>query len=238
MNSLPLLLVPGLMCDHTVWDPVIPALSASRTCSVVDHRNTNTLGQMAAQLLDDAPDRFLLAGHSMGGRVAMEVVRIAPHRVAGLALLDTGYLAKADGEEGDEEVRKRMALLHIAQTQGVRAMAQEWVKGMVHPNRLSDSVLLEAILKMFERKSAEIFANQLHALIERPDATPVLQSIQVPSLILCGLQDSWATPAQHQAMQYQVPHAVISMIDGAGHMAPMERPQAVSESMLKWLSDC
>ena len=174
----------------------------------------------------------------MGGRVAMEVVRIAPHRVAGLALLDTGYLAKAEGEEGDEEVRKRMALLHIAQTQGVRAMAQEWVKGMVHPNRLSDSVLLEAILKMFERKSAEIFANQLHALIERPDATPVLQSIQVPSLILCGLQDSWATPAQHQAMQHQVPHAVISMIDGAGHMAPMERPQAVSESMLKWLSDC
>jgi len=238
MHSLPLILVPGLMCDHTVWDPLLPALSASRTCTVVDHAEANSLEQMAVQLLSVAPPKFLLAGHSMGARVVLEVLRLVPERVGGVALLDTGYLPKATGAAGEEEVRKRFNLLHVAQTQGVRAMAREWVQGMVHPDRLREPALIDPILAMFDRKSADIFAKQIEALIHRPDGTDVLQSIQVPALVLCGQQDTWSPPAQHAAMQQLIPHAKLVVVDGAGHMAPMEKPHEVANAMLAWLSEC
>ncbi|HEY6136014.1 MAG TPA: alpha/beta hydrolase, partial [Rubrivivax sp.] len=104
----PLLLVPGLMCDHAVWAPLMPALAEGRACTVVDHGSANSLVTMAHQLLATAPPRFALAGHSMGGRVALEVVRLEPGRVSRLALLDTGYLPRPAGAAGDEEARKRV----------------------------------------------------------------------------------------------------------------------------------
>ena len=235
MNTLPLLLVPGLMCDHTVWDPLLPELSSLHACTVVDHGHANSLSHMAVQLLQNAPPQFYIAGHSMGARVALEVLRIAPERVKGAALLDTGYLPKLSGAAGEEEVRKRMALLHIAQKQGVRAMAREWVQGMVHPDRLTDAELIERIFTMFERKDATIFAHQLHALIHRPDASDVLSSMRVPTLILCGRQDFWSPPSQHEAMHQLARHATLAVIEEAGHMAPMERPAAVAAEMLRWL---
>lgn len=234
--SLPtLILVPGLMCDHAVWAPVLPALSVHRHCVVTDHGDSDDLQDMARRLLAAAPERFALAGHSMGGRVALEVCRLAPARVTHLALLDTGYLPRAAGDAGEEETRKRHALLHIAQTQGVRAMALDWVQGMVHPKRLADTALIEAILDMFERKSVDVFARQIRALLSRLDATPVLRALSVPALVQCGRQDSWATVAQHQALQALVGGAVLDIIEDAGHMAPMEQPQAVAGSLLRWL---
>jgi len=238
MRPLPLVLVPGLMCDHTVWDPVLPQLSAMHACTVVDHGQADSLVAMATQILRDAPPRFCLAGHSMGARVGLEVMRLSPERVAGVALMDTGYLPKLAGPAGEEEVRKRMNLLHIAQDQGVRAMAHEWVQGMVHPNRLQDATLMAAILRMFDRKSAEIFAKQQHALIHRPDGSDVLARIAVPTLIACGRQDAWSPPAQHEAMHQLAPHAQLDIYEDAGHMAPMEQPAAVAESMLRWLARC
>jgi pimeloyl-ACP methyl ester carboxylesterase len=193
---------------------------------------------MAVQLLKDAPSQFLIAGHSMGARVALEVVRLAPQRIRGIALLDTGYLPKFSGSVGEEEVGKRLKLLHKAQTDGVRAMAHEWVQGMVHPDRLADEALIERILTMFERKDAEIFAKQIHALIHRPDASQVLSSLRVPTLILCGQQDAWSPPSQHQAMYQLVPQAAFEIIPHAGHMAPMEMPSEVAAAMLRWLERC
>jgi len=235
MQTLPLLLVPGLMCDHAVWEPLLPQLTASHLCTVVDHGHANSLSQMAVQLLHNAPPNFYIAGHSMGGRVALEVLRIAPERVAGAALLDTGYLPKLPGLEGEQEVQKRMELLHVAQQQGVRAMAHEWVQGMVHPQRLADTDLIARILAMFDRKDATVFAHQLHALIHRPDGSDVLSSLRVPTLIMCGRQDSWSPPAQHESMHRLAPHATLAVIEEAGHMAPMEQPQAVADIMLRWL---
>ena len=236
--NLPLVLVPGLMCDHTVWEPLVPFFGADQTCQMVDHRSANSLTQMAQQVLDSAPAKFVMAGHSMGGRVALEVLRMAPQRVAGVALMDTGYLAKIDGPAGALEVSKRLVLLEIAQSKGVRAMAQEWVKGMVHPNRLTDHELIEKILQMFETKNSDIFARQLLALIFRKDATDVLKSIRVPTLILCGHQDAWSTPAQHEEMMQFVPHAQLAIIPDAGHMSTMERPLEVANAMNHWLAEC
>jgi pimeloyl-ACP methyl ester carboxylesterase len=226
------------MCDHTVWDPLLASLTASHPCQVVDHGQADSLSQMAGQVLRDAPPQFCLAGHSMGARVGLEVLRLAPERVVGVALLDTGYLPLPAGLPGEEEVRKRMNLLQIAQNQGVREMAQTWAQGMVHPDRLRDAPLMEAILQMFERKSADIFAKQLHALIHRPDGSDVLSRIAVPTLIGCGRQDAWSPPAQHEAMHKLAPHATLDIYEDAGHMAPMEQPQAVADSLLRWLARC
>lgn len=240
MTTLPLLLVPGLMCDHTVWEPVLAWLAADRACMVVDHGQADALPQMAQQLLASAPPQFVMAGHSMGARVALEVLRLAPERVRGVALLDTGFLPKPSGAAGEDEAAKRFALLHIAQSQGVRAMAQQWVRGMVHPDRLADAELIERILAMFECKSADIFARQIHALLTRPDGSDVLQRLHVPTLLMCGAQDAWSPPAQHEAMQALVPPAwaQLDLIAQAGHMAPMERPAEVAGSLLAWLDRC
>lgn len=231
-----LVLVPGLMCDADAW-ATVPSGLPEFDCLVVDHGSADSLVQMAKQLLANAPRRFALAGHSMGGRVALEVIRLAPERVTHLGLFDTGHLPKPVGAAGEEEVRKRMALLAIAQAQGVRTMAAEWVKGMVAPPHLSDTALVESILAMFERKSADIFERQLRALIDRPDATDVLQTVAVPTLVLCGALDAWSSPAQHQAIADCIPArpTIVAVADG-GHMVMQEQPRAVLHAMRQWLA--
>lgn len=237
MGVTTLVLLPGLMCDAAVWEPLFAHLPAGTTPWVADYGMAHSLSAMAQGVLQQAPaERFALAGHSMGGRVAMEVLRLAPQRVTQVALMDTGHLPRAAGEAGSQEAAKRLALLEIARTQGVRAMAQTWVQGMVHPNRLQDAVLIEAVVAMFARKSAEVFAAQIEALLARPDASEVLRTLAVPTLLQCGAQDSWSPPAQHADMQALAPHAVLDVVADAGHMAPMERPAAVAQGLARWLA--
>ena len=236
--NLPLLLIPGLMCDDAVWLPLEPWWPPGADVRVVDHGLADSLPAMARQLLSAAPPRFALAGHSMGGRVAMEVLRHAPQRVAGVALLDTGYAPLPAGQAGADETAKRQALLHLAQTQGVAAMARQWVQGMVQPARLADAALVDGIVAMMARKTAAHFAAQVSALLARPDAAPVLASLAVPTLLLCGAHDSWSPPAQHQQMLDLAPPGVADLVvvPEAGHMAPMERPEAVATALLAWLA--
>lgn len=231
-----LILVPGLMCNETSWAPILPALSAQTTCQVVSHGDADSLTQMAQQILDAAPALFDLAGHSMGGRVALEVVRMAPERVQRLALLGTGYRAKEAGAVGEKEVQGRQALLDVAQSQGVRAMAQVWVQNMVAPARLADAALIEAIVQMFERKSVDIFQRQIKALLTRPDATEVLRQVRVPTLVMAGEFDAWASPQQHQAIADLIPTPQpMQTVVGSGHMMMMEKPNAVAALFLDWL---
>jgi len=231
-----LLLVPGLMCDAAVWSPLLPALAPHAECHIVDHGMADNLGTMAEQLLATAPPTFALAGHSMGGRVALEVMRRAPERVTRLALLDTGDKARAPGAAGEEEARKRYALLDIARTQGVRAMAQVWVQGMVAPERLADAELIEAIVAMLARTSADVFAHQIRALLHRPDTMDVLAALHVPTLVACGQQDSWSPPSQHEEIASFIPaRPRVQTIANAGHMATMERPAASAQLLRDWL---
>ena len=231
-----LILIPGLMCDAAVWEALLPAVQPHADCRIADHGDADSITGMARRVLADAPAQFALAGHSMGGRVAMEVARLAPGRVTRLALVDTGYLARAAGAAGEEEARKRHALLDIARNHGVRAMAAQWVQGMLDPPRLADTALVEAIVAMFARRSADTFARQIRALLERPDATPVLAGIGVPALVLCGRADSWSPVSQHQDIAALLPaHPAVRVIDQAGHMCTMEQPQAVAQALLEWL---
>jgi pimeloyl-ACP methyl ester carboxylesterase len=190
---------------------------------------------MAQQVLDEAPtERFAMAGHSMGGRVALEVMRLAPQRVERLALLDTGTHPLATGEAGEKEKAGRMALLKIAQEQGMRVMAQEWAKGMVHPDRIGGPIF-EEVLAMFDRGSAAQYAAQINALLTRLDAAPLLPGISCPTLVLTGRQDAWASPTQHETMAAAIPGAQLLIVEDSGHMTTMEQPQAVSAALAAWL---
>lgn len=236
MTQPVLILVPGLMCDHTSWAPILPAVSAQAACQVVSHGDADSLVQMAQQILATAPAQFDLAGHSMGGRVALEVVRLAPERVRRLALLGTGFKPKEAGAAGEKEAQGRQALLDVAQTQGIRAMAQAWVQNMVAPSRLLDETLIDAVLQMFERKSADIFQRQIKALLTRPDATEVLRQVRVPTLVMAGEFDAWASPQQHQDIADLIPNPPpMQVVSGAGHMMMMEKPDAVAALFLDWL---
>ena len=230
-----LVLLPGLVCDRAVWAPQIQALSARVDCQVADYGLLDSIGAMAQHVLDTAPaPTFALAGHSMGGRVALEVVRLAPERVHHLALLDTGTSPLATGVAGAKEKAGRKILLEIASQQGMRAMATQWARPMIHPSR-HGTPLFEAVLDMLERSSAEQFAAQIRALLTRPDAGLVLPSIACPTLVLTGREDLWSPPEQHALMAEAIAGAQLCIVDQCGHMSTLEQPEVVSVAFERWL---
>jgi pimeloyl-ACP methyl ester carboxylesterase len=231
-----LILIPGLLCDAEVWAPQIAALGDLVTAHVPDHGARDSLGSMAEAILARAPVRFALAGHSMGGRVALEVMRRAHERVSGLALLDTSYLPLAPGAAGERERAGRLELLDVARREGMRAMCRRWLAiPTIHPERLDDEALVAPILDMFARKTPAIFEAQIRALLERPDAAAVLPVIGCPTLVLCGREDALSTLATHQAMAEMIPGSTLAAITRCGHMATLEQPSAVNAALRGWL---
>ncbi|MBX3608153.1 MAG: alpha/beta hydrolase [Piscinibacter sp.] len=223
------------MCDAAVWADQARELAVRRPVFVPVYGALDSLGAMAEQVLRAAPPGPLaVAGHSMGGRVAFEMLRQAPDRVARLALLDTSYHPLADGEAGQREREGRYALLAVARTQGMRAMARQWATGMVHPSRLG-TPLFEAVLDMFERHTPVQFAAQIEALLARPDATALLGQIRCPTLLLCGREDGWSPPARHEFMHAHIAGASLTILEQCGHMSTMEQPQAVTAALADWL---
>lgn len=229
--------LPGLLCDGAVWEPQIATLCGRYDCIVADYGGADSLPAMAESVLASAPPRFAVVGHSMGGRVALEVIRSAPQCVTRLALLDTGYQARAEGDAGEAEARKRYHLLDIALSQGMRVMGREWLQGMIHPERLQDRALVEAILAMIERKTPGIFAAQIRALLDRPSAQGVLRAISCPTLVLCGRQDSWSPLPRHEQMTQLIAGATLVVIEESGHMVTMECPKESTAALDSWL-DC
>ena len=230
-----LLLVPGLLCDDAVWARQTAALADIADVRVANNGEVDSLGALAEAVIAHAPPRFALAGHSMGGRIALEVARRAPERLLGLAILDTGYEALLPGDAGRKEAAGRYSLLAMARSEGMRVMARTWVQGMVYPPRLTDTHLIDSILDMFERRTPELFEMQIKALLSRPDATSVLQSIRCPTLVLCGREDAWAPPARHEVMAKMISGATLEVIPDCGHMSPMERPEPVDAAFRRWI---
>lgn len=224
------------MCDAAVWADQAAVLGRERAVLVPDYGELDDLGAMAEHVLRLVPTGPLaVAGHSMGGRVAFEILRRVPGRVARLALLDTSYHPLPPGADGERERAGRMALLATARERGMRAMARDWAQGMLHPSRLG-TPLFEAVLDMFERRTPAQFAAQIRALLARPDATPLLGGIHCPTLILCGADDGWSPPARHEFMHLRVPGSALCLVERCGHMSTMERPEAVSAAMAEWLA--
>jgi pimeloyl-ACP methyl ester carboxylesterase len=222
------LLLPGLLCDQTIWAHQSEVLGEFCNVIVPDFRYVNSIAAMAQLVLDEGPERFSVAGHSMGGRVALEVFRIAPECVERLALLDTGVHPRAAGEES-----KRGELIDLAHRQGMAALAARWLPPMLHPDHAG---LLQPLTEMVMRATSETFANQQRALLDRPDARTVLPLVRCPTLVLCGRQDTWSPVSQHEEIAASITGAKLVILDDCGHMSPVEQPSAVTGALREWLS--
>jgi len=225
-----LVLVPGLLCDELVWEHAVTAFAPGRQVIVPMLDTLDSIPAMAARLLADAPAHFALAGYSLGGRIALEVYRQAPQRVSRLALLDTGVHPCSAGEPA-----RRHELVSLARSQGMRALARAWLPPMVHPARSADPAVMAPLEAMVERRTPDTFRNQVTALLNRPDATPVLATVACPTLVLCGREDQWSPLAQHEAIAAQIRGARLAVIDDAAHFAPFERPAPVTDQLRTWL---
>jgi len=235
-----LVLAPGLVSDETVWQQQVHDLGSYRVADqvvtvVVDYALCNDLGAMADRLLATAPPKFALAGHSMGGRVALEAYLRAPERITHLALLDTGSDALPPGEAGEREKAGRFRLLEIARRDGMLAMGKEWTLKMVHPSRLSDATLMDAIHQMIARAPLAQFEAQIQALLARPDRSEMLAQIHVPTLVLCGHEDNWSTIERHVEMSRRITGSVLVDVPDCGHMSTMEQPAAITRAFRNWL---
>jgi pimeloyl-ACP methyl ester carboxylesterase len=230
-----LVLVPGLVCDAAVWEQQVHDLGSYRVVQVADHGLCNDLGAMADCLLARAPAKFALAGHSMGGRVALEVYARAPERVTRLALMDTGYDSLPAGEPGEREKAGRYRLVDIARRDGMLAMARDWSQRMVHPRRLGDAAFMDVIYQMIARAPLAQFEAQVAALLARPDRTALFARIHVPTLVLCGHEDNWSPLSQHVEMARRIKGSVLVDVPDCGHMCTLEQPAAISRAMSDWL---
>lgn len=231
-----LVLVPGLLCDDSVWQPQIRGLAGSCHCWVAPNEGHDSLPALAAELLRRAPaERFALAGHSMGGRIALEVMRQAPHRVQRLALLDTGWQPRPGGEAGEAERQQRLALLAAARESGMGELARRWLPGMVRA-AAHGSAAYAQMQAMVQRRTPGQFAAQVQALLDRHDASDVLARVACPTLILCGEQDQWSPPDRHAAMARLIPGARLVLVPECGHMSTLEQPAAVTAALADWLT--
>jgi pimeloyl-ACP methyl ester carboxylesterase len=223
-------LLSGLLCDETFWTDIPQRLAAVAETRVVSFRGFSSLAAMAQHVLKIAPERFAVAGHSMGGRVALEILRTAPGRITGLALLNTSVHAVRDGEP-----QSRSRLLRVAQELGMSALAAEWLPPMMGSDAARATELMPHLRAMVQRFTAEDYAGQVGAMLNRPEVLSLLPSIAVPTLLLSGSDDAWSPVSQQQSIRRRIPHATLFEIHGAGHMAPLERPGATAVALREWL---
>ncbi|CUH81973.1 alpha/beta fold hydrolase [Tropicibacter naphthalenivorans] len=224
----PLVFLPGMMCDDRLFGPQMRALGGQRPVSAADLTTQDSIASMARHVLETAPPVFALAGLSMGGIVAMEVLRQAPGRVARLALMDTNPLAETPqvqaGRAGQIARAERGELADMMRDTFIpRYLAQ------------ADAGIEALCLDMATELGPEVFARQSRALRERPDQCGVLQGYTGPTLILCGAQDRLCPVERHALMAGLMPHARYRVIPGAGHLPTLEQPDTVTEALTQWL---
>lgn len=224
----PLLLVPGLMCDWRIFEG---QLGAFPNALVVDYGDADALGEMAQLILDTAPDRFALLGHSMGARVALEIYRQAPQKVDRLALLSTGVHPVRPGER-----EKRHALRDIGRNEGMAALVDTWLPPMLGEAASGNAALVDRLRGMCIGAGLDRFEAQIEALLSRPRVDELLPQIAVPTLVAVGGEDRWAPPEQHTQFAAQIPAARLVVIEGAGHMLPAEEPDELNAVIAGWLT--
>ena len=229
--SLPLVLLPGMMCDARLFAPQVAAFAPGRSVQVPSLAGHDSMAALAASVLDQAPPRFALAGLSMGGIVAMEIMAQAPDRVAGLALLDTNPLA-----ETPERQALRSPQMTRAQAGGLAEILRDEMKPMYlapGPNRAE---ILRLCMDMALDLGPAVFVRQSRALRDRPDYCETLRRVQVPALVLCGREDRLCPIDRHDLMHDLIGGARQVVIDGAGHLPVLEQPRATNAALADWLS--
>ena len=231
MAAEPLVLLPGMMCDARLFGPQINAFSHERAVMVAPMNAHDTVAALAADVLAAAPARFALAGLSMGGIVAMEVIRRAPDRVTRLALLDTNALSEAP-----EVAARREPQIAAARAGWLTQVMRDEMK----PNYLAPGPgrgpVLDLVLDMATALGPEVFVAQSRALQTRPDQQETLRGVSIPALILCGEHDTLCPVSRHELMARLMPHATLTVVPDAGHLPTLEQPDAVNAALERFLT--
>ena len=230
-ERVPLVLVPGLLCDAALWRHQVEHLAEVAAITVADVTRQDSMAAMAEAVLAQAPaDRFALAGLSMGGYVSLEIMRRAPGRVARLALLDT--TARPDTEEARQ---RRLAFIAQTEQGDFKGVTKRLLPLFIHPDRLEDEALAGTVTAMTRRVGKGVFLRQQRAIMGRADARAWLGGIQPPTLVLVGREDALTPVALHEELAARIPHARFVIVEHCGHLSPVERPEAVTAVMRYWL---
>lgn len=223
-----LALIPGLASDRIVWQALADA--AAWPSRHADLTRDTSIADMATRLLAETDGKLVAVGHSMGGRVAMEMARQAPERLVGLVLANTGHHARREGEES-----RRQEMIDLG-NRDIERLADAWLPPMLDPARIGDATLMTQLREMVRRAGAAVHERQIRALLGRPDAMAYIPHIACPILLVAARQDGWSPIAQHREIAAAAPDAELTIIENAGHFAPLERPAEVTTAITGWLS--
>lgn len=230
MSERQIVFLPGLLCDQALWAHQSQHLADTADIMVGDLTRDDSISAMAERILEEAPDTFALAGLSMGGYVAQEIMRQEPERVERLALIDTQ--ARADSAE---QVKTRQGLIKLATMGKFKGVTPRLLPNLVHKDRLEDPEVRDVVLGMAERVGQEAFVRQQSAIMNRKDGRGDLHAIRVPTLVLCGREDILTPPNLHEEMAEAIPGARLVIVEDAAHLAPLEQPHAVTAVLRYWL---
>jgi pimeloyl-ACP methyl ester carboxylesterase len=231
-TRLPVVLaLPGLLSDRVVWGEVATALDDVVDMVIVDRAHGDDLGAMATAALATVAGPVHVVGHSMGGRIALEIWRLAPDRVQSLVLMDTGTHGVRPGEAA-----ARAELTAMSARDGMGALAEAWLPGMVAAGRRDDPTVVGPLREMVGRFTPAEHAAQIDALLTRHDTTDLLPTISVPTLVIVGRHDEWSPPAQHDVLAAAIPGARLEVVEDAGHFVTVEQPAAVVALLREWFA--
>lgn len=226
----PLVLLPGLMCDARLFGPQIAALSSDTAVMVGPITQGERVEEIASGLLDQLPGRFALAGLSMGGIVAMEIMRRAPDRVTRIALMDTNPLA-----ETPQVAAAREPQIVAARTGRMLDVMREEMK----PNYLApgphQQAVLDLVMDMADALGPEVFVRQSRALQRRRDQQSTLRKCKVPALVLCGAHDALCPVKRHEFMSELIPYATLCVLPDSGHLPTLEQPDETTQTLRDWM---
>lgn len=229
-DRIPLALCPGLLLDRRLWQPQIDALSDIADCSVPDFTTQDSIAAMARSVLAMMPERFALAGLSMGGSVALEIMVLAPERVTHLALLDCRPVT-----DSEEERSRRRGLIELSRKGEFKGVTPKLLPAFLHPDHLGNEALVEVITAQAAGVGRDAFIRQETALINREDRRGVLPTITQPTVVIVGRQDA-LTPLHHsEYMASRIPGAKLVVVENSGHITTLEQPEAVNRAMREWL---
>ncbi|MGA9410344.1 MAG: alpha/beta fold hydrolase [Roseobacter sp.] len=227
----PLVLLPGMMCDARLFGPQIADLSVDHCVTVAPITQGGRVEDIATLLLGRLPERFALAGLSMGGIVAMEILRRAPGRVSRLALLDTNPLA-----ETPQTAAAREPQIVAARAGRFRDVMRDEMKPKYLADGPAQKDVLDLVMQMAETLGPEVFVRQSRALQRRPDQQATLRKCRLPTLVLCGAEDTLCPVKRHEFMAELIPQARLVVVEGAGHLPTLEQPDATTRALRDWMA--
>ena len=226
--SKTLVLIPGLLSDRRVWQPVADVAGFDHVHHA-DATKDVSIEAMATRILRETKGPLAVVGHSMGGRVAMEVAHQAPERTRALVLANTGHHPLKEGE-----TEKRQAKIDEGY-KDFPAMVSGWLPPMVAASRHGDTDLIADLTEMALAIGPEVHEQQIKALVGRPDASTYISDFSCPILLLAGTEDLWSPASQHREIQKLAQNADLRVVENAGHFLPVEQPETTAEHIAEWL---